>query len=99
MYYLCYSLSEIPDSVAAYSKRSSTSTLKELNVSTNHQTKYHDLLRQCQGAADAAGWLKNLQDTLGFLDCRHLAVYNWDNDIENIPVAHDAVRQLLQNRS
>jgi len=44
---------------------------------------------------DEPAWLAGFNDTLTFLDCAHVAVYNWDNDFSKRPDGQAAVRSLL----
>lgn len=45
-------------------------------------------------AADEAGWRANFERTLGFAQCRFVAVYNWES-FREIPAALAAVRGLV----
>ncbi len=47
-----------------------------------------------RGAADEAGWRVSFERTLGFAQCRFVAVYNWES-FREIPAALAAVRGLV----
>ena len=44
---------------------------------------------------DEAAWFTGFNGTLNFLDCAHVAVYNWDNDFSKRQDGQAAVRSLL----
>ena len=46
---------------------------------------------------DEAAWLRGFNDTLTFLDCAHVSVYNWDNDFSKRADGQAAVRSLLSS--
>ena len=41
-------------------------------------------------------WFENMNNTLSFMDCHSLAIYNWDNSFENNIYAIKAIQQLVQ---
>jgi hypothetical protein len=49
------------------------------------------------GAPDAAGWQTHFEKTLGFRDCRFIAVYNWNCGyrFKETPAAHEGLRSLF----
>lgn len=50
-------------------------------------------------ASDKQGWLSNFNNTLTFLNCEHIAVYNWDDMFEKDIHGCAAVQELLKLRT
>ncbi|HEO71390.1 MAG TPA: hypothetical protein ENN80_09010 [Candidatus Hydrogenedentes bacterium] len=53
------------------------------------------------GAPDADTWRDHFERTLGFRDCRFLAVFNWNCGFafQNEPAGHEALRRLVKERT
>ncbi|MEJ7911804.1 MAG: hypothetical protein WKF70_01520 [Chitinophagaceae bacterium] len=46
---------------------------------------------------DKTGWIYNLQTTLQYKDCRLIAIFNWENGLENYPDGIEALREVVMN--
>ena len=49
------------------------------------------------GGNNTQKWYNNFNETLKWMNCRNIAVYNWDNDFENQPAGITAIQQLVNN--
>ncbi len=44
---------------------------------------------------DKTGWIYNLQTTLQYKDCRFIAIFNWENGLQNYPDGIEALREVV----